>query len=215
MQRALVIQIIKEWQAAIKLYNIYKINNLTKIRTLGFEVVNGFVSLMFLLRLHINGSKADMKDSGMVCKCGIISFKQDSRALCRFVCHCNLCKTYTNGAYNDETFFLNNDVVINHPELVEFKRNYSNLSPLRRGVCKNCRSPAVSIAKLLRLSLIVVPSELAASEVEVPQICSHVFFHRSIVEPNDILPKYNGYWVSQIMTQLHLIKSLWCHYQYS
>lgn len=143
----------------------------------------------------------------MACECGIISISDNAKVINRFVCHCLFCQEYTNDSFNDESFFRKRDIIINKPELIEFTKNYSKLSPLSRGTCKTCKSPVISIAKIPLFSLILIPSETSIIKSLLPPVCAHVFYHRRKTDLNDSIPKYSGFWNSQLMTQWFLLKS--------
>ena len=142
------------------------------------------------------------------CECGHFRLRKDAKVVKRFICHCEFCKNHVDGDFNDECFLRVSDLEFIDEKEISFNRSPSLRKPLGRGKCINCNNPVVSFAKLPIGGFILVPTELLPKNLELPDVCSHVFYHRRITEFRDSVPKYSNYWSSQIITLWNLFRGL-------
>ena len=142
------------------------------------------------------------------CECNHAKFKKDAKVVKRFICHCDFCKKYVSGNCNDECFLRISDLEFINEESISFNRASSLRKPLRRGKCIECNKPVVSYANLPFGHFILVPTEALPKNIALPDVCSHVFYHRRIRNSPDNAPKYSNYWSSQIFTLWYLYNGL-------
>ena len=142
------------------------------------------------------------------CECGHFKLRKDAQVIKRFICHCDLCKTYVGGESNDECFLRASDLEFIDEEAISFNRSPSLRKPLGRGKCINCSKPVVSYAHLPFGSFVLVPTEALPKDLELPDVCCHVFYHRRKRENPDKAPKYSNYWSSQASALWSLFKGL-------
>ena len=142
------------------------------------------------------------------CECGHVKLRKDAKVVKRFVCHCDFCKNYVSGNYNDECFLRVHDLEFIDEEAISFNRPPSLRKPLRRGTCIDCGKPVVSYAILPFASFVLIPTEALPGSLKLPDICSHVFYHRRKSEFSDDVPKYCNYWSSQLFTLWYLFNGL-------
>ncbi len=149
-----------------------------------------------------------LAESNYCCHCETVTVSPKAKPLVRFICHCETCQRYTKQPFSDECFFLYKDVQIENIDHVTFKKYQSNFSPLQRGLCNTCNKPAISIASVSSmLKFALLPTESVSNVITLPPVSAHVFYHRRISSINDSVPKYSGYWRSQLATQWLILKS--------
>lgn len=142
------------------------------------------------------------------CQCENICFEKGVKPIARFICHCNLCQNYMNQNSNDESFFKICDVRVKDPKKLILKRNYSGFSPLKRAICKACNKPVVSFFNIGLLKFTLLPSSSVPEKYKLNEISMHGFYKYRANNVDDKVPKYYGYWRSQIMTLYYLIIGL-------
>ena len=142
------------------------------------------------------------------CSCGEVVVELKAQSLVRLLCHCTICQAVHQRAYSDDIILLSSDVFINKPSAVIYKSN-TKVFPLKRGECEQCKSPIISFSSVMPfLTLAVIPVYYLAPQTPLPQPSAHVFYHRAVNQMNDNLPKYNGYFVSQLMTMKCILYNL-------
>lgn len=131
------------------------------------------------------------------CPCGAIKFYLKKPPLIRFHCHCTICQKLYNSAYNDVVVIQSKNVLLEQNE-VEFNK-YRRPPALDRGICVQCKSPVIGFLRGipgLGLAFINVNNIQDKSSLEGP--LGHIFYHRKKEHIVDELPKFKGYWKSQI-----------------
>ena len=130
------------------------------------------------------------------------------RPMLRGFCHCTICQAFNQAPYADITLFRARDVAMPAPDLVEY-RAYRKPPALQRGKCIACGGPALEFVQVFpRLKLIIVPSGNILDAGLVPRAALHIFYDRRLADFDDDLPKYTGYWRSQLAFGRKLMASL-------
>jgi hypothetical protein len=82
---------------------------------------------------------------------------------------------------------------------------------VNRGVCPSCNNPVVAFLPLASvLGLAFIPAVNFFKEYELPKPVLHSFYDRRVVDVDDHLPKFNGYWQSQWAVASHLVSTILC-----
>jgi hypothetical protein len=142
------------------------------------------------------------------CFCGKVRFNVRGRPIFRGFCHCTICQAFNQAPYADVTLFRSKDVDMPDRELLEYK-TYRPPPALQRGKCLACGLPAVEFMCIFPLpTLIIVPSANILDPALVPEPSLHIFYSRRLADVGDNLPKFNGYWRSQLAFGQKLMASL-------
>ena len=142
------------------------------------------------------------------CSCGKARFSVHGRPIFRGFCHCTICQAFNQAPYADITLFRARDVAMPAPELVEY-RTYRKPPAVQRGKCIACGGPALEFVQVFPMPrLIIVPSGNILDAALVPKPALHIFYDRRLVDFDDDLPKYTGYWQSQLAFGRKLLASL-------
>jgi hypothetical protein len=118
--------------------------------------------------------------------------------LARFLCHCTICQQQYRQPFVDVTVFWAGAVALAPDHRIVFKK-YRPPPALQRGTCPSCGSPVVGflrIAPFLRLGFIA--SQKFRDRSALPAPGAHIFYHSRVAEQGDDLPKYSGYWPSEL-----------------
>lgn len=142
------------------------------------------------------------------CKCGAVSFTVSAPAVARVSCHCTICQQFTQSPFSDMCVFRASSISLESEDTVDFQA-YRPPPSVQRGKCKQCGGAALERMNIFPFpKLIMVPTANLPPEVVVPS-AMHVFYNRRVRDAEDDLPKYVGYWRSQVAFIIHLIKQLW------
>lgn len=135
------------------------------------------------------------------CECGRNRYRVMDTPLCRFVCHCRVCQTYTGGAFSDVMVYLAHDVKADTIVSTRFRR-WRKPPNIRRGSCRHCGSPVIEYGA--RDRLVFVPVANMPRPGNLPPIDLHLFYHRRCDDIHDATPKLSGYFRShgRLMTLL-------------
>jgi len=139
------------------------------------------------------------------CSCGKSKFGITSRPFARFVCHCTICQSVNRAPFADTTVLWAKNVALPEVHQVQFKK-YRAPPALSRGTCPSCGLPVVgflAVAPSVRLAFI--PSRNYPESYALPAVALHIFYHSRTADINDHLPKYNGYWRSQLAVTKHIL----------
>lgn len=132
------------------------------------------------------------------CSCGAAAFSLRAKPLTRFYCHCLICQRLYKAPFADVTVFWAGSERLRSADEVVF-RSYRLPPALRRGTCRACSAPVLGylrIAPLLRL--VFVPSRNIGPAATHPSAAAHIFYHRRVADASDALPKFSGYWSSEL-----------------
>jgi len=88
-------------------------------------------------------------------------------------------------------------VTLPDDESIEFKK-YRSFPAINRGTCPQCASPIVALAGSGDKGLAFIASSNYKDAQVLPPSAMHLFYNRSVAEINDDLPKYRGYFRSQL-----------------
>ena len=142
------------------------------------------------------------------CPCGATSYTAVGEPLFRLICHCTICQRHTNEAFADVAVFRAKDV--GAPP--EGSVNYETLRPppnVQRGTCSSCGAPAIEQFRApLFPKLTMVPVKNVADKEMLPEPWAHIFYDKRVCDADDELPKYQGYWSSQLLFMRQLMKAL-------
>ena len=131
------------------------------------------------------------------CSCGTFSFETRKAPTARFICHCLFCQAFTGQPFSDVSVLLSHQIDMKGIDALSFKK-YRLPPNLNRGRCTSCGQPAVETMGFRPLQLVFIPSQNFSDQELLPPAKSHVFYHRRAKDISDSLPKYSGYWPSQI-----------------
>lgn len=141
------------------------------------------------------------------CACGATRFSVQGPPLLRGFCHCTICQEFNQSAFADISVYRAGDVAMPDSDTLEF-RAYRPPPAVQRGRCKACGGPAIEVMQIFPLPrLIIVPSgHLPAACRRDPAL--HVFYNSRQADVDDDLPKYSGYWKSQLAFGRRLLGAL-------
>lgn len=142
------------------------------------------------------------------CGCGHVSYSVTEAPLLRAHCHCTICQEFNRAAYGDIALYHARDVILPAEGTVVFKA-WRPPPAVQRGRCTACDQPAVEVLSMPLLpKMIIVPVQTLSETVELPPPSLHVFYHSRVADIDDDVPKYSGYWGSQLAFGRHLIKGM-------
>lgn len=147
-------------------------------------------------------------DQNCQCTCGHVTFKVRGRPLFRGYCHCTLCQKFNAAPYADITLFRPGDVEMPEPASVTYT-TLRSFPAAQRGVCAACGKPAIEYLQVQPMpKLIIVPTANIRETAMVPAPSLHIFYDTRVAEVDDGLPKYTGYWKSQLAIGHRLMTAL-------
>jgi len=142
------------------------------------------------------------------CNCGHSRFAINSKPIIRFFCHCTICQTVYRKPYADVTALWARDVLLPASNDINF-RKYKYPPALDRGTCQSC---GLSVVGFLRLAPFVkiafIPSANIANQDLLPASSAHIFYHRRTGDIEDTLPKYSGYWSSELAVSKFIFSAI-------
>jgi hypothetical protein len=141
------------------------------------------------------------------CPCGISHFELLAKPFARFICHCRICQAYTGRAFSDVTALKASQVNLPKDNRVVFKK-YRPPPNISRGSCSACGKSVIEFGKFGPLALAFVPVPNVADPGILPPPCTHIFYHRRLADALDDLPKYSGYFWSQLAVLRLLLRGL-------
>jgi len=132
------------------------------------------------------------------CACNATLFEVTGVPLTRFYCHCQICQSLYRQPFADVTAWWGNGVTLPRGHIIQFKR-YRPPPALRRGLCSACGQPAVGFLAILPfVTLAFIPARNFVDQRALPPAAAHIFYHRRVRDAADNLPKYTGYWASEL-----------------
>ncbi len=131
------------------------------------------------------------------CPCGEAVFHTDTTPFARFYCHCLICQKLYGRPFADVSVLWARHLHQPAAEKILIAR-YRRPPALDRATCDACGKPVFGILKLGPLqTLAFVPTANLAADAPLPASAAHIFYHRRVVEHDDDLPKFSGYWRSE------------------
>jgi len=132
------------------------------------------------------------------CSCGAARAVVTGRPLGRFRCHCTICQSVYRAPYADATVLWARDVPRERVAHVRFG-THRRPPAAHRGVCPDCGDVVVAYmtpAPLLRLAF--VPVARYPREFVPPEPALDIFYDARAADLDDDVPRYPGYWPSQL-----------------
>ena len=132
------------------------------------------------------------------CRCNSTRFEVAGAPLTRFYCHCLICQSVYRQPFADVTAWWGHGVALPGKHLIRFRR-YRSPPAVRRGSCSACGQPAVGFLSILPfMTLAFIPATSFVDQSRLPPATAHIFYHRRVRDADDDLPKYRGYWASEL-----------------
>tara|TARA_R110001592_G_scaffold103298_1_gene291126 strand:+ start:8006 stop:8377 length:372 start_codon:yes stop_codon:yes gene_type:complete len=79
---------------------------------------------------------------------------------------------------------------------------------VKRGTCPLCSNPVVALLPLVpSFGLAFIPADNFSKNLELPKPILHSFYDRRVDDIDDLLPKFNGYWLSQWAVASHFVSA--------
>lgn len=139
------------------------------------------------------------------CSCGAVRIAVRSAPLFRVLCHCTICQSFNSKPFADVTVFRAKGVDLPKDNTVEF-RTYRPPPAVQRGKCSTCGGAAIELAAMPKL--VIIPSANFNDTAFLPAPAMHIFYDRRVADIDDHLPKYSGYWRSEMAFFGRLFASL-------
>ncbi|RZO83357.1 MAG: hypothetical protein EVA65_14330 [Oceanococcus sp.] len=147
----------------------------------------------------------DIQPGAAQCGCGQTRFRVHGAPLLRALCHCMICQEFNRAPFADIALYRGRDVDM--PADGQVKFNAWRAPPaVQRGRCAACDNPAIEYLSMpLMPTLVIVPVANLPDELDLPAPSLHMFYHSRVADIDDGLPKYSGYWRSQLGFGRHLL----------
>ncbi|MEM7612920.1 MAG: GFA family protein [Pseudomonadota bacterium] len=129
--------------------------------------------------------------------------------LFRLLCHCSICQQFNDSAFADVVVFR--AAAVQQPDASKIRFDTYRPPPnVQRGKCTICERPAIEVFEApLAPSLIMIPQPMFVDNAALPDPVAHIFYESRVDDINDALPKYSGYFRSQLAFGKFLIRGLW------
>ncbi|MEL7448027.1 MAG: GFA family protein [Pseudomonadota bacterium] len=143
------------------------------------------------------------------CQCGNVQYTASAMPMFRILCHCSICRQFNGGApFADVLTFRNADIIRPSDGTVNFQ-TYRPPPNVQRGQCAACHAPAIEVFEApLFPKLIMVPSSVVQDSAALPEPVGHMFYDSRVADVTDSLPKWSGYFRSQLGFGRYLLASM-------
>lgn len=132
------------------------------------------------------------------CACAAVKFSVTAPPLVHAYCHCTICQSFNEAPFGDVLLYRAQDVEMPPEEQVDYG-TYRSPPAVQRGRCRQCGKPAIEHMTMFPMpKMIFVPAQNVRDPESLPPASMHLFYHRRVEDAQDSLPKYEGYWPSQI-----------------
>ena len=131
------------------------------------------------------------------CECGTCSFEVHKLPKGRFRCHCLICQAFNGKPFADVVAVRGHDVVLKNADKISF-RKYRPPPNFNRGLCRICGKPVVEVADFGPFKVMFIPAYNFDWGAPLPPVRMDVFYHRRVRDMPDSLPKYSGYFPSEL-----------------
>lgn len=132
------------------------------------------------------------------CSCGKSSFTITGHPFARFVCHCTDCQSVYRAPFGDTTMIWAKHVKLEKTHNINFK-TYFKPPVLTRGTCASCGLPIVGFMYIAPFTKIAfIPNQNFPESYALSDPSLHIFYNSRTADMDDLLPKYNGYWRSEL-----------------
>ncbi|ASP74698.1 GFA family protein [Sinorhizobium meliloti] len=141
------------------------------------------------------------------CECGTCSFEVYTSPKVRFRCHCLICQAFNGRPFADVVAVRAKDVVLEKAGNISFKK-YRPPPNFNRGVCRTCGKPVVEVAGFGPFKVLFIPACNFAPVARLPPVRMDIFYHRRVLDMPDSLPKYSGYFASELAVAKMIMKGM-------
>jgi len=132
------------------------------------------------------------------CSCGKSSVTITSHPFARFICHCTICQSVYRAPFGDITMSWKKNIKLEDTHNINFK-TYFKPPVVTRGTCASCGLPVVGFMTIAPLMTIAfIPNQNFPKSYARPDPSLHIFYNSRTSDVDDLLPKYNGYWRSEL-----------------
>ncbi|GAB5413762.1 MAG: hypothetical protein Cons2KO_13650 [Congregibacter sp.] len=143
------------------------------------------------------------------CDCGHAKVDISGKPLMRMICHCTLCQEFYKAPAGDPAVFKAADVSVQDENTVNYRR-LRKPPAVDRGVCAQCEQPIVEFFPMPLLpDIVFVPGDRLAGHPDLftdPEL--RIFYHSRTEDATDDIPRYEGYWPSQLAIVHRLLPAL-------
>lgn len=141
------------------------------------------------------------------CECGACSFEVLSSPKARFRCHCLICQAFNGKPFADVVALRAKDVVLKNVDNISFAK-YRPPPNFNRGVCRTCGKPVVEVAGIGSFKVMFIPTSNFGLQNRLPPIQIDIFYHRRVQDISDSVPKYSGYFSSELAVGKLIMREL-------
>ena len=142
------------------------------------------------------------------CKCGESTFQMHREPRLRMYCHCTICQRFNAAPRADIAIFRREEIELNDAQTVDFQR-YKSPPAVDRGRCRACEQPFVEYLKLpFAPAIAFVPVPVLEPYIALPDSALHLFYDKRVEDADDDLPRYSGFWSSQIAGARKMLPAL-------
>jgi hypothetical protein len=131
------------------------------------------------------------------CECGACSFDLNVLPKARFRCHCLICQEFNDKPFADVVAVRARNVVLRNAEGISFKK-YRAPPNFDRGLCRICNTPVIEIMSVGPLKVMFIPVTTFGPNLQLPSPRMDIFYHRRVMDITDGLPRYSGYFASEL-----------------
>ncbi|MFL6627447.1 MAG: GFA family protein [Vitreoscilla sp.] len=131
------------------------------------------------------------------CECGACSFEVHASLKARFRCHCLICQAFNDKPFADVLVARARQVVLKNAGDISF-RKYRPPPNFDRGRCRACGKPVVEVAGIGPFKVMFIPAGNFESGARLPPPRMDIFYHRRVRDMPDGLPRYSGYFSSEL-----------------
>jgi hypothetical protein len=132
------------------------------------------------------------------CPCGHARFSLTAAPIARFYCHCLVCQRLYGAPYADVSVVPARHVHGPDRDTVAIGRHRPPPA-LARALCRHCGQPVLGTLGFAGLRLLTfVPSANLVDPGLLPPPTAHIFWNRRTSDHADALPRYSGYWRSEL-----------------
>jgi hypothetical protein len=141
------------------------------------------------------------------CECGACAFEVHTVPKARFRCHCLICQAFNGKPFADVVAVNARDVRLNNAGNISF-RKYRAPPNFDRGVCRTCGKPVVEVAGAGPFKVMFIPASNFKSAARLPPVRFDMFYHRRVQDMPDNVPKYSGYFASELAVGKLIMRGL-------
>lgn len=134
----------------------------------------------------------------ITCKCGESTLHMHREPRLRMYCHCTICQRFNAAPRADISIFRAEELEMVDESTIDFQR-YKSPPAVDRGRCRSCEQPFVEYTKMpFAGGVAIVPSSVLEPFIALPEPQLHLFYDKRVEDADDNLPRYSGFWSSQL-----------------